>query len=248
VSDLELSELYEMAARAQINERCAMAYLHDIRGSMQALFSAIELLSRSARSADGDHARIDKACALAKRAVNNHEKATLDALQALTLQRTDPISVDVGTLVSQVVHFLRNEASNKSVMVAVEVGEAATISTDPAKFQALLVGLVIAAIDETPAGQELRICTARNGDDATVSINSDAGYSGEGASTLPDPASGRLPSRELTRVFAQRFLSANGGRLEVTPHDRARGSLRLIYPALFDSRSLAASRESLTEK
>jgi signal transduction histidine kinase len=250
VADLELSELYEVAARAQINQRCAMAYLHDIRGSMQALFSAIELLSRTARSADGDQARIDKACALAKRAVNNHEKATLDALQALTLQHSEPIAVDVGALVSQVVHFLRNEASIKGVTVAVDVGEAATISADRTKFLALLVGLVTAAIDETPAGQELRVSARRSGDDAVISINSDAGYSGGGAATLPDPASGRLSSRELTRVFAQRFLTAHGGRLEITTDDKPHGSLHLVYPALvgLGSRSLAASRESLTEK
>jgi hypothetical protein len=246
---LELSEVYEIAARARINERCAMAYLHDIRGSMQALFSAIELLSRSARSADGDHARIDKACALAKRAVNNHEKATLDALQALTLQQTDPTSVEVGTLVTQVVHFLRNEASIKSVSVTVAGGEAATILTDRTKFQALLVGLITAAIDETPAGQELRISTGHRGDDALISIDCDAGYSGGHIAAPPDLASGRMSSKELTRAFAQRFLSANGGRMEANPDDGPRGSLKLIYPALvIGSRSLAASRESLTEK
>jgi len=51
---LSLTDLYEAAARATINERCAPAYLHDFRGSLQALFGALELLGRSARAGGGD--------------------------------------------------------------------------------------------------------------------------------------------------------------------------------------------------
>ena len=49
---LSLTDLYEAAARAAINERCAPAYLHDVRGSLQALFGALELLGMQERKQD----------------------------------------------------------------------------------------------------------------------------------------------------------------------------------------------------
>lgn len=54
MNELGLTDLYEAAARATINERCAPAYLHDVRGSLQALLGALELLGRSARAGGGD--------------------------------------------------------------------------------------------------------------------------------------------------------------------------------------------------
>ncbi len=66
MNELTLPDLYEVAARASINERCAHSYLHDVRGTMHALFSAVELLGRSAQGAGGNQERIHKACDLAR--------------------------------------------------------------------------------------------------------------------------------------------------------------------------------------
>ncbi len=230
MEELELYEVYEAAARALINRRCATAYLHDIRGTMQALFSAVELLGRSARSSSGDAARIDKACALAKRAIGNHERATLEALQALTLQSTDDSQTDLGALVKEVVHFLRNEAAIKGIAPTVAADDAMHILAPRAELQTMLVGLVSAAIDATPAGQPLHVGAARSGTDAVITVDSDAGYPGdEDPQSILHQTRATLRPRELTRLFAARFLGAHGGRLEI---DAAppRGALRVVYP------------------
>ena len=226
-----LSDLYEVAARATINERCATAYMHDVRGSMQALFSALELLGRSARKGNTDLDRIEKACALAQRAIHFHEKSTLEAFHILTLQDVECIEVDVAALMNDVVHFLRNDAANKEVVVSVSGAAAGPIVAERAKLQTLLVGLVADAIAATPSGRHLPIVVASEASLAIVSIGSSAGYtvSDQARSLGGDPDQPLLP-HELTLCFARQYLSNNGGRLEIDAAASPQGSLRLYYP------------------
>jgi len=217
-----LSDVYEVAARAAINERFATVYLHDIRGSMQALFSALELLGRSARKDGSDLDRVEKACALVQRAIDFHEKSTLDALHILTLQDAESAVVDMGAVMNDVVHFLRNEAANKEVAVSLLGTLAVSVTAQRARLQTLLVGLVADAIDATPAGTELPITVSTEDSFAVISIGSNAGYS---VSDATDDL-----THELTLHFARQFLSNNAGRLEIDTATQPRGSLRLYYP------------------
>lgn len=230
MDQLGLPDLYEAAARATINERCALAYLHDIRGSMQALFSALELLGRSAKAGSGNPERVEKACELARRAITHHEKSTIGALQVLTLQPTEATAVDVGALLTEVVHFLRNDAANKEVVMAIDGTEVVSIVAERAKLQTLLVGLLAASIDDAPPGTMLQLSFRRSNDSAVVSLGSDAGYGRAQEAMVTPDLQNRLRPIELTLLFARRFLAANGGRLEIDPSGSPRGELRLYYP------------------
>jgi signal transduction histidine kinase len=232
VNDLGLTELYVAAARATINERCAPAFLHDIRGSLQALFGALELLGRSARAGGGDLARVEKACDLARRAINRHEKSTIDLLEVLTSQQSVAAAVEVGALTREVVHFLRNDAVNRTIHITVESSKDRTVWADRAKLQTLLAGLLTAAIDETRVGGELPITIDRVGDEVAVSIGSHAGY--DEVHAVPDWSQRpylRVQPKELTLLFAREFLAANGGRLTVDNGVQPQGSLTMYYPA-----------------
>jgi signal transduction histidine kinase len=226
---LSLTDLYEAAARATINERCAPAYLHDVRGSLQALFGALELLGRSARAGGGDLARVEKACDLARRAISRHEKSTIDALQALTSQQSMATAVKIGALTRDIVHFLRNDPGNKAIRIAVAMSKDLDVWADRAKLQTLLAGLLTAAIDETRVGGELPISIDRVGDDVAVSIGSHAGYDDIHAD-LSRPPTVRFQPKELTLLFAREFLAANGGRLTVDIGVQPQGLLTMYYP------------------
>jgi signal transduction histidine kinase len=231
VNELKLPELFATAAQVAINERCAPAYLHDIRGSMQALLSAFELLGRSARLGGDNALRVEKACDLARRAIIHHEKSTMEVLQLLTLQHAEAAAVDVGALVHDVVHFLRNEAATKEVIVMVTTVTDLNISTERAKLRTLLIGLLTAAIDCTPAGSELRVTVERRADEALVSIGSDAGYvANMKIEELLSNQEGHLSSQELTMLFATQFLTSHLGRLEIDSRAEPRGALNLYYP------------------
>jgi signal transduction histidine kinase len=174
---------------------------------------------------------VERACALAKRAISHHEKSTIEALQVLTLQHAAATAVDVGALVNEVVHFLRNDAAIKEVVLRVTATDGVIVSAERAKLQTLLVGLLTTAIDETPPGASLQLSIDRLGHDALVSMDSDAGY-GDAQETIDlwNRQRGRLRPKELTLLFARQFLAASGGRLEISPGALPRGELRLYYP------------------
>ena len=232
VKQFELPELYATAAQATINSRCGPGFLHDARGSLQALLSAFELLGRSAKLG-GDAVRVAKACDLARRAIISHEKSTMETLELLTLQQTEAVAVDVGLLVQEVVHFLRNEAATKEVTVKVSNVLELNVSTERGKLKTLLIGLLTVALDRTSAGSALHVTVGRHEGDALVSIASATGY---GSMLMPDeiiiqPVS-HLSSEELTMSFARHFLTTHGGRLELTADEVPYGALTLYYPTL----------------
>lgn len=233
VNELELPDLFTVAARASINERCAPAFLHDVRGTMQALFSAFELLGRSAKMGGGNPLRVEKACDLARRAITQHEKSTLDVLQLLTLQRHAATRVDLGELLTEVAHFLRNDAAGKNVTLAVSAAPALEISVERSKLQSLLVGLMTAAIDAAPSGAELPVSVRRDGADVVLSINCRAAFGGaRNVDELLERPLGPLQSSELTLLFARQFLAGSGGRLEIDGAEASPGAVRLYYPGV----------------
>jgi signal transduction histidine kinase len=233
VNELKLPDVYEAAARATINERCALAFLHDIRGSMQALFSALELLGRSAK-AGANPERVEKACDLARRAITRHEKSTIDTLAVLTLQPADAAPLDLGALLRDGVHFLRHEAANKAVRLSLEAPSGLTIWGDRTKLQTLLVGLLTAAIDELTAGADLQLSIGRVAADVLVTIGSSAGYgeSQDAPQDLLQPPQGRMQPKDLTLLFAKQFLAANGGSIRVDRSSGPHGALYVRYPLL----------------
>lgn len=232
MNELELPDLFTTAARATINERCASAFLHDVRGTMQALFSAFELLGRSAKMG-ADSVRVEKACDLARRAISQHEKSTLDVLRTLTLQHIAATEVDLGELVHEVTHFLRNDAANKQLTISVSTMPGLNVSVERAKLQTLLVGLLTAAIEESPAGGELPIALRRDGSDAVMVLGSHSGFAATRNldQLLAEPFRS-LSTRELTLLFARRFLADNGGRLEIDAAAAPGGEVRLHYPGM----------------
>jgi signal transduction histidine kinase len=238
---LERPDVLAAAARANIHRRFAASYAHDVRGTMQALFSALELLGRSAQSG-GNPARIEKACELARRAMSNHEKSTMDVLSSLAQESIEAEPTDLGALVVEVAHFLRNDAAATGVKLTAAPAEV-FVTAPRAELRTLLVGLLAAAIDATPSGRELHASAAQNGDDAVVTIDSPAGYaefqeSAEARVRDHDPS-----ANDLTFRFAEAFLAAHGGRLIRASGTERSGSLRIYYPL-----SLADTRASATAK
>ncbi len=200
---------------------------------MQALFSAFELLGRSARLGGANPERVEKACDLARRAISNHEKTTLDVLQVLSLQSNPPTVVDLAELVNQVAHLLRNEAATKYVTVSISTTPEVRISVDRAQLETLLVGLLTAGIEETPASAELRLAVGRHGPDAVITMGSNAGlgHLPSNDALLGAPL-GALRPRELTLLFARHFLSKSGGRLDIDLAALPAGSVTLYLPSL----------------
>src|ERR1700751_3341723 len=74
----QAGDVLDAAVQTLINERCRRAYIHDMRGGLQAVYSSVEVLARSAKHGAANTGLIDNAASMAKRAMAAHEQALLD--------------------------------------------------------------------------------------------------------------------------------------------------------------------------
>lgn len=202
------------AARALITERCQRAYLHDIRGGLQALSGALELLGRLAQGGDVDRAMADRAIGVAKRALAHHERAMLSLVREITAAPESEEQVDLRALVEEVLTFLRNDFASRQV--AAHFAHRAEISIELVRNQirVVLLGLLTRCIDALPAGAELAIGLERRDGSAVLTLRS-SGI--ESAFREPEPV------LEMMRAWA----SSRGGHLDSGPEP---GMLELHLP------------------
>jgi signal transduction histidine kinase len=144
--------------------------------------------------------------------MEHHETSMLDAFRALTLQPDKAGPVEIAALLGEVAHFLRNDAAAKDVRIQVAAAGEIRVTADRATLKSLLLGLLLAALDALPDGAA-------------------------GCAPLPldaplRRAGGRIPAPDLALLFADRFLNAQGGRLEIDPETPPHGALRVYYPTV----------------
>lgn len=191
----------DAAARALIAERCQRTYLHEIRGGLQALSGAVELLTRLARSGDGDGAVVDRAALIAKRALTNHESAMVDMVKQMAGASERAERVDLGLMVDDIVRFLRNDMAARQVEARLEKGPEVCLEIDRNALRFLLIGLFTERIDAAPGG-ELSVRVERRDGEAVLELRSRAGPG-------PDPA-----AADRILELLRHWTAAHGGRLE----------------------------------
>lgn len=157
----------------------------------------------------------------------------MEVLELLTQQQAAAALFDVGPLVTDVIHFLRNDAAGREVTVTLTAEDALQIHTERTKLRTLLVGLVTLAIDRTPSGAELHVVVARRDHEALISIGSDGGYkSAPSAEQWEIGSMQAVTVQDLTLLFATRFLTANLGRLEIDSSAPPRGTINIYHPSI----------------
>src|ERR1700723_1495399 len=89
----QAGDVLDAAVRTLINERCRQAYVHDMRGDLQAIYSSFELLARSAKHGAANAVLIENASSIAKRAMAHHEQALFEIVN----QVVGPIDAPANT-------------------------------------------------------------------------------------------------------------------------------------------------------
>jgi hypothetical protein len=228
---LSTIDVLEAAAHALVSERSRPSYLHDIRGELQALHAAVELLTRAAKSPQGNAVLAEKAAMLAKRAVLNHEKWLAEFLDELTPQHEAATRVNVGELLEEVLRFVRNDAVNKSVTFRCELARDIVVLAPAYKFRMLVLGLCSTLADGLAPGSVIDITVSRADPHALVEFRSPVPYS-----SIPSPEElwrpgGRPGSEfELLLSLTQRWSEENGGSLQLSRELNLPHALRLYYP------------------
>jgi hypothetical protein len=231
INNLSLNDALDAAAYAFVGERCRHAHLHDIRGELQTLQSSLELLARSAKNPTDNTALADKATALARRALANHEKALVEFVNHITPHEEAAVTVDVREMVNSALRSLRNDAANKSVTFKVESAADLHIVAQPYRSRLLILGLFAMTIDELNRGAAVTVTLGRADSDVLIEIQSAVIWPPvRSPEDLWSSATSQVPPHDLLLAVTSRWASANGGRVEPPQESQSRPALRLYYP------------------
>jgi signal transduction histidine kinase len=232
---LNPDDLLNAAANSVIADRCRAAYLHDIRGTLQALHGAVELLGRAGQSAEATDAMRDRAASIARRALAAHDSGMVDMLNQITARDDAAGPLELGELVAQILRFLGNDAASKHVSFEMSATAAIPVIADRMRLRFLLQGLIASTLDTLPRGGVLRILLDREGESANLELRS-AGNSDATDPPVPPPQpgaadpDGEVSAFELAVTATRRWIAAQGGRLETTAVLPGPPLLRIYYP------------------
>jgi hypothetical protein len=206
------------AAFALVSERCRQSYLHDIRGGLQTLNGAVELLIRAANTPGDNAALAEKAAVLARRAVLKHEKSLLDLVDDVTPQAETPSLVDVGHLLSDLLQFVANDLASKSISFRLQSTPDLCVHVERHKFRLLLLGLICSLADELAPGSAVDVTIARSESNALLVFDS-AILCPSMLESANQWSSSRAASTlwELLVSLTRQWVIACGGGLELSP-------------------------------
>jgi signal transduction histidine kinase len=231
MNELQAGDVLDAAVQTLINERCRRAYMHDMRGGLQAIYSSLELLARSAKHAAQNPALIDGAATIAKRAMANHEQSMVAIVNQVTGPGEAPVVLNLSTLVQQAQQFLRNDALSKEITLGVSGRDDLQVLSEPNKLRSLILGLVALSIDASPAGADLQVELSCADGFAVVELRSHLTYDAiREAQDLLCREPLNLKPQDLVLGYARRWLMANGGRVEIPCASGTPAGLRLYYP------------------
>jgi signal transduction histidine kinase len=227
----QVDDVLDAAVHTLVNERCRRAYMHDMRGGLQAVYTSLEILARSARNELKDKALVDKASAMVKRAMAQHELALTDMFNQLAGPDDAVEIVDLPQMLQQAQHFLRNEALSRGVALRLSCNETVLLHTQRNKLRSLMLGLLGLAIDALPSGAELHIELSRSDSHALLELCSEVNY---GVIREPEDLLCRPPAnlkpQELVLAFTRHWILARGGRVEIDAGGGVQNILRIYYP------------------
>ena len=231
MNDLQAKDVLGAAAQTLINARCRGAYMHDMRGALQAIYSSLELLARSAKLAAQNPALIDGAASIAKRAMANYEQFMVSLVNQVTGSDGSPVILNLWTLVQQAQQFLRNDALGREIALTLSGRDDLLVLSEPNKLRSLILGLLALSIDASPTGAELHVELSCAEGFAVLELRSHLTFEAvRGAEDLFCREPVNLKPQELVMGFARQLIAANGGRVEIPSATGAQAGLRLYHP------------------
>jgi signal transduction histidine kinase len=225
----QVGDVLEAAVQTLINDRCRRAYMHDMRGGLQALFTSVEMLARSAKYGAQNAALIDNAASIAKRAMAHHEQALIDIVNQVTGPVEAAAVVNLAGLIKDAQHFLRNDALCKGITLSWSGSENVLVFSQRNKLRSLILGLLTLGIDALPEGEGLHVELTRAENFALLELRSALTYNAirEADELLCHE---RVQPQELVLGFARQWIMANGGRVELHSPAGEQTGLRIYYP------------------
>lgn len=199
MDQIDPERLQDMALRSAVAQRCRLAFLHDMRGGLQSISSAFELLNRAANAAPFNQALAGKASEFFRRAVDSHERALDASLEDICGGSPAREAMQLESIAGLSLKFLQNDAAARQVSLRPAALEPVSVHGNATNLRLLLLALLTHAIDLAPAGSLIELgveCSPR----AAVVVSAPAW-------TAPGSAF------EFICTVGHRWLSLDGGAL-----------------------------------
>lgn len=219
--------MLENHARALLAQRYRGIYLHDLRGGLHAMQSAIEVLVRAATTSRDKTALADRTVELARRAVASHGnviEATVDRLIPSAKDR--PPGAPVG-IVRDTLHFLHVEFSSRDIAVDFAPGEDFLVPAPASRLGLIVLGMLSDVLDESAQGGQLHISVHRS--DGWGIIDVTVTPRAERAATDMQGHSNST-SGQFTPSVARRLAAMDGGQVDARSSATGESRRRLRYP------------------
>lgn len=226
-----LEQVLRLVLQGMLNEQFAGAYLHDMRGGLQAMRNSIELLTRSARGI-GDPAAVDRAAELAKRALAGHERTLSGVIDDMVVRDEPPASVDVAALLREVLVFLQNAIAAKELIPCDPPASSLYVTGERKKLHLCLMALISNVIDYLPRGAALNVRLYRDAEELFLEIPGGNLYETVGLSDDGKGLPGEIGQLELTLKVCRAIVGAHGGRIVFRSDDSGDGVLQICHPVL----------------
>jgi len=153
------ADLAEAALHARVMQRCQRSYAHELRNSLQGIYTGFDVLTRMLDGKTSARLPPDKAGAVVRKSIVNHEHSLEEIRKHLTLQNDEPESVRIDEMLNAVASFLNNDASSREIQLDAR-SEALTVWARPSKVRLALLSLLTEGIDAMTDGGDLAMTAA----------------------------------------------------------------------------------------
>lgn len=149
--------LERYALDAMILARCRRPLGHEMKNSVQGLYSGIEILNKAIESAGKSRIGPADCVPLLRRQLDGLQEGLQRILDDVAPQRDGPGAFDLVTLARDIVRFLMSDAAVASVRLEIEAPQAAPAWARVAVVRRVLLGLFLDAIDAMRGGGTLQV-------------------------------------------------------------------------------------------
>ncbi len=162
MDQIDPERLQDLALRSAVVQRCRQAFLHDMRGGLQSISSAFELLNRAANAAPFNQALAGKASEFFRRAIDSHERLLDASLEDICGGSPAPGTMQLESIADLALRFLQNDAAARQVNLRAAAMEPVSVHGNAMNLRLLLLALLTHAIDLAPAGSAIDLGVERS--------------------------------------------------------------------------------------
>jgi len=220
----------EGAAHSVIIARCRHVYIHELRGVLNPINLAVELLSRAASAAAKNPAMLEQSSMLAKRAMSIHDKSTVELFKQIMIADDPPGTVNLGTMLEEILRLFAPDRDLKAIAFQFTKGADVVVQAPAFKLRLFLMGLIAMTIDELSERAEFSLVLTRGEGAALIelSVNIDLPRVDTPEMLLATGIADSMTPYALVLAALRHWFGAGGGGLEIRQSVPAR--MRIHYP------------------